>query len=65
VPVTQIRQAIEQVFDLRPAALVQQLGLLRPIYSSVTNYGHFGKEPDVASWEKTNRATELASAVHG
>lgn len=65
VPLSQINQAIEEVFDLRPAALIRDLDLLRPIYSRVTNYGHFGRELDVMTWERTNRADALARAVRG
>jgi len=65
VPTAQLVTAIGQVFDLRPAAIVTALDLLRPRYSQVTNYGHFGKESDVASWEETNRADALARAVAG
>ncbi|MDR0989906.1 MAG: methionine adenosyltransferase [Propionibacteriaceae bacterium] len=65
VPVAQIRQAIEQVFDLRPRAIIDQLNLLRPIYSQVTNYGHFGQPVATATWEQTDRAEALAAAVTG
>jgi S-adenosylmethionine synthetase len=65
VPAAQISAAIGQVFDLRPRAIIDTLNLLRPIYSQVTNYGHFGKEIDVATWEKTDRAAALANAVQG
>ena len=65
VPVEQITQAVRQVFDLRPAAIIAALDLIRPIYSQVTNYGHFGRELDVMTWERTDRAEALASAVRG
>ncbi|NLA28280.1 MAG: methionine adenosyltransferase, partial [Propionibacterium sp.] len=58
VPLEQINLAIAEVFDLRPAALIRDLDLLRPIYSQVTNYGHFGRELDVMTWERTDRADE-------
>ncbi|MDR2973910.1 MAG: methionine adenosyltransferase [Propionibacteriaceae bacterium] len=61
----QIRQAIMEVFDLRPRAIIDSLDLLRPIYSRVTNYGHFGRDLDVMTWERTNRAQALAAAVRG
>ena len=65
VPVEQINDAVLAVFDLRPAALIRDLDLLRPIYSQVTNYGHFGRELDVMTWERTDRAEALAAAVRG
>jgi len=65
VPETQIQQAITEVFDLRPKAIIDDLDLLRPIYSQVTNYGHFGRELDCMTWEKTDRADALAAAVRG
>ena len=65
VPLAQITDAVLRVFDLRPAAIIRDLDLLRPIYSRVTNYGHFGRELDVMTWERTNRAAALAAAVKG
>ena len=65
VPLDQITDAVLQVFDLRPAAIIRDLDLLRPIYSRVTNYGHFGRELDVMTWERTDRADALAAAVKG
>ncbi|TDC71391.1 methionine adenosyltransferase [Actinomadura sp. GC306] len=58
-----IQKAIFEVFDLRPAAIVRDLDLLRPIYQQTAAYGHFGRsEPDF-SWESTDRAEALASAA--
>lgn len=65
VPNRDIEQAVRAVFDLRPAAIVAELGLRRPIYSSFTCYGHFGRELPGMSWELTNRADELARHVRG
>ncbi|WP_040160601.1 methionine adenosyltransferase [Nigerium massiliense] len=65
VPVEQINDAVLSVFDLRPAAIIRDLDLLRPIYSQITNYGHFGRELDVMTWERTDRAEALAAAVKG
>jgi len=65
VPVDQITDAVLSVFDLRPAAIIRDLDLIRPIYSQVTNYGHFGRELDVMTWERTDRAEALARAVKG
>ncbi|MCL2735380.1 MAG: methionine adenosyltransferase [Propionibacteriaceae bacterium] len=65
VPEDQIRDAILDVFDLRPKAIIDSLDLLRPIYSQVTNYGHFGRELECMTWERTDRAEALAAAVRG
>ena len=60
-----IEQAVRAVFNFKPAAIIQQLNLLRPIYSKTTNYGHFGKIDDLDSitWEKTDKAAALKKAV--
>ncbi|MES9540386.1 methionine adenosyltransferase [Spirillospora sp. NPDC049024] len=58
-----IEKAIGEVFDLRPAAIVRDLDLLRPIYSQTAAYGHFGREEPDFSWESTDRAKDLASAA--
>ncbi len=65
VPLGQINDAVLSVFDLRPAAIIRDLDLLRPIYSQITNYGHFGRELPVMTWERTDRAQALARAVRG
>jgi S-adenosylmethionine synthetase len=65
VPVERITEAVLSVFDLRPAALIRNLDLIRPIYSQVTNYGHFGRELPALTWERTDRADALAAAVKG
>ena len=65
VPVDQIIDAINQVFDLRPAAIIRDLDLLRPIYSKTASYGHFGRELPEFSWEKTDRAAALQASVKG
>ena len=54
-----IQKAVTSVFGLKPAEIVAQLDLLRPIYSKTTNYGHFGKNDAALSWEKTDRAAAL------
>ena len=53
--------AAEQVFSFKPADIVKQLKLLRPIYGKTTNYGRFGKVDDLENitWEKTNKAAAL------
>ena len=65
VPLEQITAAVLDVFDLRPAAIIRDLDLLRPIYSQTTNYGHFGRELPEFTWERTDRADALAAAVRG
>ena len=65
VPLAQITDAVQAVFDLRPAALIRDLDLLRPIFSLTTNYGHFGRELPEFTWERTDRAAALAAAVKG
>ena len=60
-----IAAAAEKVFSFKPANIVRQLKLLRPIYSKTTNYGHFGKEDDLNSitWEKTDKVAALKRAI--
>jgi S-adenosylmethionine synthetase len=60
-----ITQAVQEVFSFKPADIVKQLNLLRPIYSKTTNYGHFGKIDDLNSitWERTNKAAALKKAL--
>ncbi len=60
-----IEKAVSEVFNFKPAAIIKQLNLLRPIYSKTTNYGHFGKINDLNSitWEKTDKAAALKKAV--
>ena len=59
----QIAKAIDQVFDLRPSAIIAALDLRRPIYRATAAYGHFGRELPEFTWERTNRVEELRSAV--
>ena len=65
VPVNQISDAVFKVFDLRPAAIIRDLNLLRPIYSKTSAYGHFGRELPEFTWERTDRADLLAREVKG
>ena len=58
-----IQQAILKVFDLRPAAIIRDLDLKRPIYRKTAAYGHFGREVKDFTWEKTDRAEALKSAI--
>ncbi len=59
-----IENAVKQVFSFKPADIVKQLDLLRPIYLKTTNYGHFGKDDPEITWEKTDKAAELKNAAH-
>ena len=58
-----IQEAILKVFDLRPAAIIRDLNLKRPIYKKTAAYGHFGREDQDFTWEKTDRAEALKSAI--
>ena len=63
VPLDRITRAIREVFDLRPAAIIRDLDLLRPIYQRTAAYGHFGRELPEFTWERTDRAADLVTAV--
>ncbi|MGN6600356.1 MAG: methionine adenosyltransferase, partial [Actinomycetes bacterium] len=63
VPVERIQDAVMQVFDLRPAAIIRDLDLLRPIYQLTATYGHFGRELPEFTWERTDRVDALRQAV--
>lgn len=63
VPVQKIQDAVTTVFDLRPAAIIRDLNLLRPIYSQTAAYGHFGRELPNFTWESTSRVDALRAAV--
>ncbi|MET7480880.1 methionine adenosyltransferase [Streptomyces sp. NPDC005648] len=63
VPAPDIQHAVTDVFDLRPAALVHDLHLRRPIYARTAAYGHFGRELSGFTWERTNRLNALRKAV--
>jgi S-adenosylmethionine synthetase len=65
VPDEQLQDAVLSVFDLRPAAIVRDLDLLRPIYQQTAAYGHFGRTEIDFTWEGTTRADALARAVKG
>ncbi|WP_182838980.1 methionine adenosyltransferase [Kutzneria albida] len=60
---TKIQQAISEVFDLRPAAIIRDLDLLRPIYAQTAAYGHFGRTDVDLPWESTDRAAALKTAA--
>jgi S-adenosylmethionine synthetase len=63
VPPAKIQEAVLATFDLRPAAIIRDLDLLRPIYSQTAAYGHFGREEPDFSWETTHRADSLREAA--
>jgi S-adenosylmethionine synthetase len=63
VPTDRIRKAVLEVFDLRPAAIIRDLDLLRPIYARTAAYGHFGRELSEFSWERTDRVEALRASV--
>ena len=58
-----IEAAVEQVFDLRPASIIEQLGLRRPIYRQLAAYGHMGREELGVAWEQTDKAGALRAAM--
>ncbi|MFJ4781413.1 methionine adenosyltransferase [Streptomyces sp. NPDC088762] len=61
--IAKIEDAIAEVFDLRPAAIIRDLDLLRPIYAQTAAYGHFGRELPDFTWERTDRAELLKAAA--
>jgi S-adenosylmethionine synthetase len=59
----ELERVVAEVFSFKPAAIIKQLNLLRPIYLKTTNYGHFGKnDPDI-TWEKTDKVAALRKAA--
>jgi S-adenosylmethionine synthetase len=60
---TSIANAIREVFDLRPKAIIESLDLLRPIYAQTASYGHFGRELSNFTWERTDKAADLQRAL--
>ncbi|WP_454300453.1 methionine adenosyltransferase [Salana multivorans] len=58
-----IARAVSRVFDLRPAAIIDALDLLRPIYKLTSNYGHFGRELPELTWERTDKVEALTAAL--
>jgi S-adenosylmethionine synthetase len=59
VPKDRVKELIRETFDLRPAAIIEYLDLLRPIYGKTAAYGHFGRNEPEFSWERTNMADTL------
>jgi S-adenosylmethionine synthetase len=64
IPVERIQAVLPEVFDLRPAAIIRDLDLLRPIYAPTAAYGHFGRELPDFTWERTDRVDALTSATN-
>jgi S-adenosylmethionine synthetase len=63
VPEDRIIDSIREVFDLRPAAIIRDLDLLRPIYADTATYGHFGRELPAFTWERLDRVDDLRAAA--
>ncbi|MFN2641025.1 MAG: methionine adenosyltransferase [Actinomycetota bacterium] len=63
VDVVQIERAVQDIFDLRPGAILRDLDLRRPIYQQTASYGHFGREEKDFTWERTDRADDLKSLL--
>jgi S-adenosylmethionine synthetase len=63
VPLERIIKGVTEVFDLRPAAIIRDLDLLRPIYQQTAAYGHFGRELSDLTWERTDRVDDLRSVA--
>ena len=58
-----LEEAVSKVFDLRPAAIIRDLDLRKPIYRQLAAYGHFGREDLGVAWEKTDRVDALKEAL--
>ena len=63
VPSMELTEIVKNHFNLRPAAIIERLDLLRPIYRKTCNYGHFGRELPEFAWEKTDMIETLKSAI--
>jgi S-adenosylmethionine synthetase len=61
--IDKINRAVREVFDFRPAAIIEQLDLLRPIFKATAAYGHFGRSGDGFTWERTDRVEALNAAI--
>jgi S-adenosylmethionine synthetase len=61
----QIEQAVREVFDLRPAAIIRDLDLRRPIFKKTAAYGHFGRSDPEFTWEQVSRLDDFKAAVTG
>ncbi len=63
LPDDRLEEIVEKIFDARPANIIRELDLLRPIYSLTAAYGHFGRHEPEFTWERTDRAEALAAAA--
>jgi S-adenosylmethionine synthetase len=63
VPLAEIERLVEEHFDLRPAAIVRDLDLFRPIFTKTAAYGHFGRNDRDFTWERTDKADALRAAA--
>jgi S-adenosylmethionine synthetase len=63
IPVPKIEELVREHFDLRPAAILRDLELQRPIYAKTAAYGHFGRDDHDFSWERTDKAEALKAAA--
>lgn len=63
IPAYRLTELVKEMFDFRPAAIIERLDLYRPIYRKTTNYGHFGRELPEFSWEKTDAKEDLRKAI--
>jgi S-adenosylmethionine synthetase len=63
IPVERIEELVREHFDLRPAAILRDLDLRRPIYAKTAAYGHFGRDDHDFSWERTDKAEALRHAA--
>ena len=63
IPETRLEAVVQDVFDLRPKAIIRELDLLRPIFKQTAAYGHFGREEADFTWEKTDKVEQLRDAA--
>jgi S-adenosylmethionine synthetase len=63
IPASKIVELVREHFDLRPAAILRDLDLRRPIYANTAAYGHFGRDDRDFTWERTDKADELRAAA--
>ncbi|MBW1674522.1 MAG: methionine adenosyltransferase domain-containing protein, partial [Deltaproteobacteria bacterium] len=63
VPSIEMTKMVQKEFDMRPVVIIEQLDLLRPIYKKTASYGHFGRELDEFTWEKTDLIEKLKKAI--
>ena len=63
VDIDRLQQAVTEVFDLRPGAIIRDLDLKRPIYAPTAAYGHFGRTDVDLPWERTDRVEDLRTAA--